>query len=1026
MLRRSGACIVTIGTILASCTGDAGLTKFDAIPDVTITSPADGATILSGAAVELQGTTSDVDDAASSLVATWTVNDTAVCTGAVGADGVTTCSWVPQPGAATIQLEVADPDGAVGLDTVDVTGTPDDPPVVTLTAPLADDVYAYGATVTLAGTVADAEDGPEALALAWTDNGVSLTIDTPVQSSGAFEAFASFTPGDHVLMLEARDSREQVGSDSVAFIVLPADTAPSCAITTADAGFSQVGVPVTFAGVVSDAETDPTALTIAWASDIDGVIGTGAPDSGGAVSVTTNTLSVATHQVSLTVTDDAGNTCAKQIRWTVGSAPAVVIDAPVDGDTVGQWDDVRFAATVSDGEDAPQDLALEWTSDVDGVLSTAPADASGTAQFTVAGLTVGSQTVTLSVTDTDGLTSTTLVHFTVDGAPSMPTVTLDPPSPGTDDDLTVAVTTPSVDPEGSPVTYRYAWFKDGVASGASTSATLDHAATTRGDVWMVRVTPTDGTYDGPPAEASTSIGNTAPVIAGVTIVPDPPTPSDTLTCTPATPTDADSDSVSLTYAWQVNGAPIAPTTTTLTSGYFVQGDSVRCLVTPADGFDTGATVTSPPVVIGNNPPEGTTVTLSPTAPATDDVVTALPSATDPDGDPITWSYVWYVDGVVVHGVTGPTLAGSLYFSHGQLIEVVATPNDGYSDGPSARSAAITVVNTAPTGASVALTPTSPRTNDVLTATPGAADTDGDPLTWTYTWYRNGTPIGATGPTLNGATWFARGDVIDVSAVPDDGAASGAGARSSAVTVVNTLPAAPVVEVQPVAPIEGTDALRCVLTAPAADADGDVVTSTAAWTVDGTPFAGTTSTTFPNDTVGTGVTVAAETWTCTVSSSDGFGAAPTASDTVIVLGDPVDYAHVQFPCSASVAGGGTFDVYGWVYEPAVTVGPGQGLGIDAEAGVGPDASDPAHDAGWTWTAADYNGDKDAFYPGDVANDEYVATLTAPLAAGAWDYAYRFSTDGGLSWVYADLGGDACLLVGTTDGYEATTAGALTVY
>lgn len=1014
------------GLLGGGCKGDAGLTKFDAVPDVVITTPTDGTSVLSGAPLELRGTAADVDDAASTLVATWNVNGAAVCTGAVGADGVTVCTWTPQPGAAEIQLVVEDPEGSVGLDTVDVTGTPDEPPVVDLTAPLDDDVYPYGASVALTGTVADAEDSPAALALEWTDNGTIVSLDTPVQTSGAFEVYASFAPGDHILMLAATDSRDQMGSDTVAFTVLPADTEPSCAITSPDDGFSQVGVPATFTGVVSDAETEVSLLTVAWASDRDGAIGASVPDSGGNVSTTTNTLSAGTHQISLQVQDESGNGCTSQVRWTVGSAPEIGIDAPGDGDVVGQAEEVVFSATVSDAEDAPQDLTLEWSSDVDGTLSTAPADARGITTFTFAGLTLGAQTVTLTATDTDGLMSTVLVHFTVDGAPSAPSITLEPAVPGTDDDLTVGVEVPSVDPEGHPVTYTYAWSLDGVPSAASVSATLDHAATTRGDVWSVRVTPTDGAFEGAPGSASVTIGNTAPAIARVTLLPDPPDPADTLTCTPDTPTDADGDTVSLTYAWEVNGGSVAPNTATLTPGYFVQGDSVRCLVTPNDGIAVGATVASPPVVIGNNAPEGTTVALSPTTPATNDVVTALPSATDPDGDPLTWTYVWYVDGVVVGGATGATLAGTLHFDRDQTIEVVATPNDGYVDGASARSSAITVANTAPISTAVSLSPSGPRTDDVITATPTATDADGDPLTWTYAWIRNGTALGATGSTLNGATWFSRGDVIDVTATPDDGTDRGAPVRSAAVTVLNTAPTAPFIEVRPVEPIEGTDALSCVVTAPAADPDGDTIGYTATWDVDGASFSGSVSTTFPGDTVPIGVTVAAEEWTCTVASTDGFAAAPATADTVIILGDPVDYAHVQFPCSASVATGATFTVYGWVYEPAVTVGPGQGLGIDAEAGVGPDASDPAHDAGWTWTTATYSADKDAFYPGDVANDEYVATLTAPASPGDYDYAYRYSTDGGLSWLYADLGGDTCLLIGSTDGYEATTAGALTVY
>ena len=144
------------------------------------------------------------------------------------------------------------------------------------------------------------------------------------------------------------------------------------------------------------------------------------------------------------------------------------------------------------------------------------------------------------------------------------------------------------------------------------------------------------------------------------------------------------------------------------------------------------------------------------------------------------------------------------------------------------------------------------------------------------------------------------------------------------------------------------------------------------------------------------------------------------------GEPVDYGHVQYPCTLSLAAGSPDTVYGWVYMVGITDAVGRGTPIEAEVGYGPDASLPMVDAGWVWSTASYNTDADAYYPGDHANDEYVGTVTAPSTTGEYDYAFRFTTDGGLSWVYADLGGTTCALLGTTDGYESATAGVLTVY
>lgn len=148
--------------------------------------------------------------------------------------------------------------------------------------------------------------------------------------------------------------------------------------------------------------------------------------------------------------------------------------------------------------------------------------------------------------------------------------------------------------------------------------------------------------------------------------------------------------------------------------------------------------------------------------------------------------------------------------------------------------------------------------------------------------------------------------------------------------------------------------------------------------------------------------------------------------VVAAEEPVDYCHVQWPCSMSVERGAESDpVYAWIYEHLESDGYGAGDGILFELGVGPDGSDPATSVEWTWTDMAYNGDKDGLLDGDLANDEYVGTFTAPATPGDYDYAAKASADYGLTWTYCDLGGDSCNYGGSTDGYEPSDAGALTV-
>jgi hypothetical protein len=91
--------------------------------------------------------------------------------------------------------------------------------------------------------------------------------------------------------------------------------------------------------------------------------------------------------------------------------------------------------------------------------------------------------------------------------------------------------------------------------------------------------------------------------------------------------------------------------------------------------------------------------------------------------------------------------------------------------------------------SVTITPTSPKTNDVLSANVVAHQDNGDPLTYAYQWIKNGTDLpGATSQTLNLAQAGNgdKNDSIAVRATAYDGATASAPAVASAGTVYNTV------------------------------------------------------------------------------------------------------------------------------------------------------------------------------------------------------------------------------------------------
>jgi hypothetical protein len=80
------------------------------------------------------------------------------------------------------------------------------------------------------------------------------------------------------------------------------------------------------------------------------------------------------------------------------------------------------------------------------------------------------------------------------------------------------------------------------------------------------------------------------------------------------------------------------------------------------------------------------------------------------------------------------------------------------------------------------------------------DAEDDPISIAYAWSVNDTPVAETGPSLDGSVYFDKDDQVSVSVTPSDALASGESATSETITVLNTAPTAPGVDVSPEAPL----------------------------------------------------------------------------------------------------------------------------------------------------------------------------------------------------------------------------------
>ena len=602
---------IPVPLLLFACQ-DAGLQTSNARPTATIVTPSAASDILEGTTQTLIGTVGDADHRPAELRVTWWVDDAIVCEpSAPDANGETRCETVIPGDARVVRLEVRDPSNQSAVDETPINLVPDADPVATLLRPADGSAFPVAAPVFLEGQVQDVEDPAETLQIRWLSDRDGVLGTEPATADGYVTTRA--TPaGSHLLALEVTDSLGHVDRASVEVEVRPTDAPPSCAIQDPVSDIVLViGDELTLIGQGSDAETTPGNLLATWTSDIQGVL-TSAP-----VAQDGQTQAVVADLVPDTPDHPADHRRHRPGHALMlgghGRRPPHRVDRrarerrdPPEGVSA------TLDALVSDVEDDPADLTVEVRSDIQGVLDASPVATQGLVTASLTPLTHGPHILTVDVTDSSGSSASTSVAVTIDGVPSAPRVAITPETPDPTIDLATLVLADSVDPDGDPVTYAYAWTRNGQATGHA-SERVDAADTQRGDVWTVAVTPSDPWLMGDVATDTVTIGNALPVVDDVTILPPIPTTHDDLSCQPGTLFDPDADAVTWTATWFVDGAWFS-SGTHLPAGSVPRGASVTCEISPHDGLDAGAPVSSSEVVILNGEPAAPALSSSPIRP----------------------------------------------------------------------------------------------------------------------------------------------------------------------------------------------------------------------------------------------------------------------------------------------------------------------------------------------------------------------------------------------------------------------------
>lgn len=370
---------------------------------------------------------------------------------------------------------------------------------------------------------------------------------------------------------------------------------------------------------------------------------------------------------------------------------------------------------------------------------------------------------------------------------------------------------------------------------------------------------------------------------GVQINPGEPTTLDPLVAVITEQATARNDAeVDYDWRWERDGealtgldGPSVPAERT------ARGQTWTVTATPRVGARLGDPLSASVTIL--NAPPSLDLALTPEAPTTLDDLVASIEASDPDGDNVELTYAWSADGADRPSFTGSTIsADSTRRDQSWTVTVTATDGAG-STATEQRS--VTVRNSPPEVRDAALTPSEPFTNHTITLNFDTFDADGDTVAASISWTRNGDPISVSGSTIQPSA-TRRGDLFAATITPTDGTDPGTPVEVGPVEVQNSAPTRPEIAL-PVA--DPNLDMVCEITTPSIDLDADPITYLFAWELDGAAWTGATATTVhPGDTIAAEHIEIGQTWTCTVTATDGDATSEPSSVTA-----EAGYSNVTF-------------------------------------------------------------------------------------------------------------------------------------
>jgi hypothetical protein len=686
-------------------------------PTCGISFPSSGSSVLQGTLLTLQAQVADPDIDASYLQTSWTSDQDGLLGVGVFDNGVLMLTTnTLSPAFHSISLVAEDELGLRCTDSIQLfVGSP---PTVSISTPIAAQVFTLGEVISFEGQVGDAEESSTQLDVRWSsDVDGEFAQETPTSTGMITTSFDALSAGPQQITLSATDSAGFSGSDDVAIYINTAPEQPEILLEP----IAPTSVEDLTVSVVSSGDVDGDTLSFLYLWYRDNV----------ATGNTASTLSSSetavgeTWRVEVSAFDGytEGIVAMAEVE-IINTAPDITV--PVISPSTAFNDNVLTCAATATDLDQSVSVSYAWN-----VLS--QTFTGSTLDLGSLGIMPTTEIVCIAQTIDDQLAVDTESSnlFLGNRAPLLSSHAIIPNFAYVGGDLECDAI--FVDPDGETLSISYEWTSNSGVLGASQTLVLQEGDAEAGDVITCTAVVEDG-YGEVVSSSAFAIVQSAPIFdVAASITPSGSVYTGTEVVCSAIATDAEDGSVPVSFSWSVGSTVVATGAT-----YIVDSDDVAvggvltCTATATD-MDLNESISIVDVVIENTVPQINGIQISPSSLYNDE--TAICSATVVDVDEvIAPSYAWSIGGQSVGTGDSLSLNSTFVLPFDTLTCTVEAIDSEGSVVEGTES--IVISNRPPTEPEIVISPTLPDVGVddlVCTMTTSSTDADGDSITYTYSW-----------------------------------------------------------------------------------------------------------------------------------------------------------------------------------------------------------------------------------------------------------------------------------------------------